>query len=115
MKLVRERPELLPLEIKLAGHLPDFWDPDDFIRIRNINSNKAINSARRAELACVGALNLDSLVHLLEPAWTAEVPEGLDPCSVKMSDLRRLELAAQSLPSDAGEEPKSAARWTPIR
>jgi penicillin G amidase len=100
--LVRERPDLLPPEFKRAGYLPEFWDPDDFIRIRGIDAEAALGAARRAQLACGGALDLDRLAHLLEPSWTAKIPEGLDPCSVKMSDLRLLQSASLAFPPGAG-------------
>jgi penicillin G amidase len=113
VELARDKPDLLPVEFKQAGYLPDFWDTDDFIRIRGIDADAALRAVRRAGLACEGALNLDSLAHLLEPPWAISVPQGLDPCSTKMNDLSLLQSASLALPADSGKDiqsPSAAAR-----
>jgi penicillin G amidase len=50
VELTRGTPDLLPVEFKQAGYLPDFWDTDDFIRIRGIDADAALRAVRRAEL-----------------------------------------------------------------
>jgi penicillin G amidase len=100
IQVVRDHPDLLPLEFKRLGYFPEFWDPADLIRIR-AGYNSGIGDARRAELACAGRLGLDAIAHPLEPPWTVSVPRGLNPCSVAVKDLRLLQLAYAPLRLDS--------------
>jgi penicillin G amidase len=81
------RRELLPLEFGRDGYLPQEWRLDDLIRRQQFDAGMIVAKVRRAGMACRGQLDLDALSAPLEPAWSTHVPEGLDPCSIKPSDL----------------------------
>ena len=94
---VRANPALLPPEFSALDVLPELWAPEDLLRMRGTGPNVR-GEARRAELACAGALAADGLMVKLEPAWTLAMPAGLEPCSVSRADLATYDLLTAPLP-----------------
>ena len=90
-------PALLPPEFSALDVLPELWSPEDLLRMRGTGPNVR-GEARRAELACAGALAADGLMVKLEPAWTLGVPAGLEPCRVGHADLATYDLLSAPLP-----------------
>ena len=91
-------PSLLPVEFRTMGMRPSRWTADDLLHSRLTAAPNVRAEARRAALACHGALDLDALAQPLEPAWTPRLPSGLDPCKVRPEDLTFLELRSAPLP-----------------
>jgi penicillin amidase len=94
---VRADPALLPPEFKALDLLPEEWTADDLLRIRGSGPNIAAE-LRRALLACRGRLAEDALMQPLEPAWTPQIPAGLDLCALTHEDLRLNALYDAPLP-----------------
>ncbi|HEY2358320.1 MAG TPA: penicillin acylase family protein [Phenylobacterium sp.] len=84
----------LPVEFKLTASKPEAWAPEDILRIRShaLVSNVASEVAR-AQVACAAGLPADRLRRKLEPAHTATIPAGLDPCVVPADVLKDYLLA----------------------
>jgi penicillin G amidase len=95
---VREDRSLLPPEFVALDMLPDPWTVEDLLKVRHTEEPNVRAEVRRAELACKNALELDSLVQPLEPAWKLVVPKGLEPCDIRRGDLRLYELLTGPLP-----------------
>ena len=89
-------PALLPPEFDLLDYRPAKWTPSDVVRIRSngLWRNVATEVAR-ARTACRLGLEASTLVKVLEPAWQATVPDGLDVCAIP-SDVLRLYLLAKA-------------------
>jgi penicillin amidase len=98
IKEVRDDRSLLPPEFVALDMLPDLWSVDDLLKVRYSPGPNVRAEVRRAELACKNALELDSLVQPLEPAWKLALPKGLDPCEVRRGDLRIYDLLTGPLP-----------------
>ncbi|HEY5072206.1 MAG TPA: penicillin acylase family protein [Caulobacteraceae bacterium] len=92
----REGTKPLPVEFSLTASRPDFWRPEDVVRIRshalvgNLTSEVA-----RAQVACAAGLPADALRRKLEPPHTPIVPQGLDPCVVTPEVLKDYILGVQ--------------------
>ncbi len=84
--LVERNPALLPPEFVALGYRPNRWQPEDLLRIR-LPPSELTSRVARAELACKGGLQFDSLRQQLSPPWQLEVPAGLDPCAISFDDL----------------------------
>ncbi len=86
---VRRGLQPLPIEFSLTQSTPDFWRPDDVVRIRshalvaNLTSEVA-----RAQVVCAAGVAADGLRRKLEPPHTLRVPAGLDPCVVPADVLK---------------------------
>lgn len=98
IKEVRDDRSLLPPEFVALDMVPAFWSVEDLLKVRYSPGPNVRAEVRRAELACKEALALDSLFQPLEPAWKLAVPEGLDPCDVRRSDLHIYDYLAGPLP-----------------
>jgi penicillin amidase len=98
IKEVRDDRSLLPPEFVALDMVPSFWSVEDLLKVRYFPGPNVRAEVRRAELACKEALALDSLYQPLEPAWTLTVPEGLDPCDVRRSDLHIYDYLTGPLP-----------------
>ncbi|MDO8538790.1 MAG: penicillin acylase family protein [Opitutaceae bacterium] len=92
--LTRAQPELLAPEFKLLGYAPARWEAADVVRIRahGLASNLSSEVARARTVAAAG-LEVDAFRRPLEPAWTTQVPPGLDPALVPAEVLRGYNLA----------------------
>lgn len=84
--LVERNPALLPPEFVELGYRPERWQPEDLLRIR-LPPSELVSRVARAELACKGGLQFNSLRTQLSPPWKVEVPAGLDPCAISFDDL----------------------------
>ncbi len=95
---VRAGAKPLPPEFKLTASLPDDWQADDVVRIRShaLVSN-VTSEVARARVACAAGLAADRLRRKLEPAHTAVVPEGLDPCDIPEGVLKDYTLATEQV------------------
>ena len=104
--LARSDPALLPPEFKLLDYLPEYWAPEDVVRIRSHGLwRNAVAEATRARLICqVGAAKA-ALWRPLRPDWTLQVPDGLDPCSVPANLLKDYLLATGPVRFDATPAP----------
>ena len=97
---------------------PDTWSPEDVVRIRSHGLTRNVSSeVARAQVACEEGVEADELRSKLTPSWTANVPDGLDPCTIPENVLADYELAIQQvkfdLESDGEEEsgtPKDQAQ-----
>ena len=88
----------LPVEFRIAGTKPDFWKAEDIVRIRShALSRNVISEVPRARVACAAGVAADRLRRKLEPQWTAQVPAGLDPCSIPKDVLQDYDLATRSV------------------
>lgn len=93
------QPDLLPPQYALVGYSPEPWDADDMVRIQQLGGSDAIDRQfRRAGMACRGQLPADALRAPLEPAWTIELPTGLDPCDVTAADRELFAQLSAPLP-----------------
>ncbi|UZK69436.1 penicillin acylase family protein [Sphingomonas sp. S1-29] len=89
---------LLPPEYRILGALPLRWDVRDLVLARGAAIGNVDDEIRRARLAAMGMLDLDTLVAPLRPAWKLRVPEGLDVAGVSEADLGVLAEAEGALP-----------------
>lgn len=81
--LLDGNPELTPPEFALLGYRPSRWEPQDVVRIRSHGLWRNVTSeVQRARIACRHGLDAASLWKVLEPAWAARLPDGLDPCGI---------------------------------
>ena len=97
----------LPTEFRIAGTTPDFWAPEDVVRIRSHGLiGNLEDEVRRARVVCAAGLEADAYRVRLEPEWATRVPDGLDPCSVPADVLADYILATQGV--------TFASRGTPI-
>lgn len=81
--LIDEHQELLPPEFDLLGYRPAHWQAADVVRIRSHGLLRNVgNEVRRARIACLADLGTAAIWKKLEPEWTTEVPDGLDPCVI---------------------------------
>jgi penicillin G amidase len=81
--LLRDHPQLTPPEFELLGYRPSRWDPADVVRIRSNGLWRNVTSeVKRARIACRHGLEAATLWKVLEPEWSARIPDGLDPCSI---------------------------------
>ena len=85
-------PELLPLEHAILGVTPLKWSLSDLVMRRGTSFGGLDDEVRRARLAGMGLLDLDSLMAPLRPAWNLSVPDGLDAAAVTVADLGVLRL-----------------------
>lgn len=104
--LTEQDPSLRPPEFDLLAYDPAHWAPEDVVRIRSHGLWRNVESeVARARVACAADLEADLVRQPLEPAWSPEVPEGLDPCAVPegVLDVYRLAKAPVRL-ERAGDE-----------
>jgi penicillin amidase len=93
-------PLQLPAEFVALGMLPGRWEKDDMLRARVSTSPNIQGEVRRCMLASRGELDMDALAHPLEPAWSIQIPQGLDPSWVTRNDLELLNYRIAPLPFD---------------
>ncbi len=91
-------PAQLPAEFVALGMLPGRWEKDDLLRARVSTSPNIQAEVRRCILATRGHLDIDALVHPLEPDWIVKLPAGLDPSWVTREDLELLNHRIAPLP-----------------
>jgi penicillin G amidase len=95
---VRRGEQPLPLEFRLTESQPDTWQAADVVRIRSHGLVGNLDSeVTRAQVACKSGLDTDRLRVKLEPAHVAQIPAGLDPCSIPGDVLKDYELATESV------------------
>jgi len=81
--LIDEHPDLMPLEFDLLNYEPAHWDAADIVRIRSHGISQNVgNEVTRARIACLADLDTAEVWKPLEPEWTTEIPEGLNPCDI---------------------------------
>ena len=92
--LTEQHSELLAPEFKLMNYAPARWHASDIVRIRSNGLWRNVtDEVWRAKLACQGKLDLAAQIKKLEPEWTTNVPEGLDPCVIPEHVLEKYRLA----------------------
>ncbi|MDP9414586.1 MAG: penicillin acylase family protein [Pseudomonadota bacterium] len=91
-------PSLLPAEYRILDMRPLRWDLRDLVLARSASVGNADDEIRRARLAAMNMLELDTLVAPLRPAWKLRVPEGLDVAAISKADLGVLGEARSALP-----------------
>jgi penicillin amidase len=98
VRQVRGGDRPLPVEFKIAGTVPDFWRPEDVVRIRSHGLTRNVTSeVRRALIACVGGLQADQLRVRIEPKWNVAIPVGFDACTVPKDVLADYDLATRAV------------------
>jgi penicillin G amidase len=103
-------PALLPLEYRILGVAPLKWELRDLIVPRGASVGNADDEIRRAQLAALGLLELDAVIAPLRPAWTMQVPDGLDVAAVSEADLGVLQLGRLPWGADlTAPDPANAA------
>ncbi|MGV3481388.1 MAG: penicillin acylase family protein [Sphingobium sp.] len=98
-------PALLPAEYRILGAAPMRWDVRDIVTERGASIGNVDDEIRRARLAALNMLELDTLVAPLRPAWTLRVPEGLDVAAISEADLGILAQVEGGLPFGATPSP----------
>ncbi|MHB9030972.1 MAG: penicillin acylase family protein, partial [Candidatus Latescibacterota bacterium] len=108
--LTRANPELLPIEFRLTGAMPDYWTPaTPLIRIFGLtrNSGREVSLARLVHL--MGTEAVEKL-HVFEPPAKLEIPGGIDLSHFDEKVLEKYNLARAAvafLPEDlAGDFPR---------
>jgi penicillin G amidase len=100
---VRRGAKSWPVEFTLTGSQPDFWKPEDVVRIRSHALVANVRSeVERSRVACAAGLAADAVRKKLEPPHTIVAPEGLDPCAVSEDVLKDYILATQPVAFTAG-------------
>ncbi|MDG2375844.1 MAG: penicillin acylase family protein, partial [Woeseiaceae bacterium] len=93
IELTNEHAELLPPEFELLNYRPARWEAADVVRIRSHGISQNVgNEVKRARIACLASLETADLWIELEPEWSTEIPEGLDPCVVPADVLEVFDL-----------------------
>jgi penicillin amidase len=101
---------LLPPEYRILGIVPLKWELRDLIVPRGASVGNADDEVRRAQLAALGLLELDAVIAPLRPAWTMQVPDGLDVAAVSEADLGVLQLGRLPWGADlTAPDPANAA------
>ena len=91
--LIDEHPELLPMEFSLLNYRPAQWNAADIVRIRSHGISQNVgNEVTRARIACLSDLDTADNWIKLEPDWSTEIPDGLDPCVIPADVLDLFEL-----------------------
>lgn len=104
----------LPLEFRIAGSAPDRWSADDVVRIRSHGLTRNVpNEVGRAQIACKAGLPAARLYRFIEPKWTTEVPDGLDPCSIPADVLADYKLAGAGVKFSGPPEQRAALEVPP--
>jgi penicillin amidase len=81
--LLDEHPQQLPPEFALLEYSPAHWDVEDVVRIRGHGLwGNVIREVQRARIACAADLKTANYWWQIEPEWTTQVPDGLDPCVI---------------------------------
>jgi penicillin amidase len=94
VKLIEQKPELLPVEFKLLNYRPALWRAEDVVRIRSHGLWRNVSSeVRRAQVACKAGLAADLTRRWLEPEHATGIPEGLDVCDIRDEILSVYDLA----------------------
>jgi len=91
-------PALLPAEYRILDAKPMRWDVRHLVTERGASVGNVDDEIRRARLAALGMLDLDTLVAPLRPAWKLRVPEGLDVAAISEADLGILADVEGALP-----------------
>ena len=95
VKLIEQKPELLPVEFRMLQYKPALWRADDVVRIRSHGLWRNVTSeVRRAQVACKAGLAADLTRRWLEPAHATRAPEGLEVCDIRDEILASYRLAA---------------------
>ena len=94
VELTKTHTHLLPPEFRMLGYAPEKWLAEDVVRIRSNGLWRNVaTEVWRARLACKDNLKLAAQWKVLEPEWTTELPEGLDPCVIPNNVLNAYFLA----------------------
>jgi penicillin amidase len=90
--------EQMPVEFSVLGYGPAKWDVEDVVRIRSHGLTRNVTSeVARAKTMCAAGVGYDQARSGLQPAWEAQVPEGLEPC-LPADVLKVFTLATQAVP-----------------
>ncbi|WP_051712940.1 penicillin acylase family protein [Actinoalloteichus caeruleus] len=101
---LEENPDQLPPEFAELGYEPSRWAPEDVVRIRSHGLTRNLTSeVARARVACAEGTDADLVRRGLEPDWTTEVPDGLDPCAIGDEVLDTFRLATSGVAFSDGE------------
>lgn len=92
--LFEEHPDLIPPEFTLLDYKPARWSAADVVRIRGHGLwTNVDNEVKRAQIVCASDLETAAYWQQLEPEWTTDVPDGLDPCTIPANVLDTYHLA----------------------
>jgi penicillin amidase len=83
LDLIDDDPSLLPPEFELLDYRPARWNPADIVRIRSHGISQNVGrEVARSRIVCRAGLETAARWVRLEPEWSTEIPDGLDPCDV---------------------------------
>lgn len=98
VKLIEQKPELLPVEFRMLNYRPSPWRAEDVVRIRSHGLWRNVASeVRRAQVACKAGVAADLTRRWLEPEHATKIPEGLDVCDIRDEFLTLYNLATGTL------------------
>jgi penicillin G amidase len=88
----------LPWEFRHLGYRPAKWSAEDVVRIRShgLTRNLLSEVARANTLCKTKDVEVDQLRFGLTNDWTAQIPEGLDPC-LPADVVKVFQLATQNV------------------
>ena len=111
LDVIDANPALLPPEFDLLDYRPARWTAADVVRIRSHGLWRNVeNEVRRARIACHEGLDAARYWQPLEPAWTTDVPDGLDPCAIPDDVLDVYHLATAGVDFRGAAAALAAAR-----
>jgi penicillin G amidase len=91
-------PDAMPVEFRKLGYQPAKWRPEDVVRIRTHAIGENLSwEVSRAKLVCLAGPKGSKALRSLHPDHVAQVPPGLDPCSVPDDVLQVYNLATAAV------------------
>ncbi|WP_424812530.1 penicillin acylase family protein [Roseococcus sp. YIM B11640] len=100
--LVEREPARLPMEFRALGTKPLKWSAEDVVRcraharVRNLDQEVA-----RSNIVAQFGVAADRLHKGLQPEWTLQLPEGLEPHAIPPEVLRTYLLGCEPHPIDS--------------
>ena len=108
---VRSGAKPLPVEFRLTDSTPEYWQPEDILRIRSHGLVGNVRSeVERAQVVCKGGVAADRVRVKLEPPHDIKVPSGLDPCIIPADVLHDYELGTKPVRFAPVDNPLGAGR-----
>src|SRR4051794_18569821 len=100
--LVEREPARMPVEFRALGTSPGRWSPEDVVRCRSHARVRNLeDEVIRMNIAAEFGLQADRLHKKLQPKWTVQVPEGLEPHTVPPEVMRTYLLGCDPNPIGA--------------
>ena len=111
-------PGLLPPEFAATDTRPARWAPEDVVRIRGHGLvRNVLSEVARAQILARADKATDLVRRSLEPAWTVQVPDGLNVAEIPANVLEVFKLATVRLdfsPARMATNLDDAWKWTGV-